>query len=146
MPDDSFWESPAFFDTNILLYMFDRSSERKRRMARQLFNKHQQSGSLRLSLQVVHEFAANLLKKFGMPPEVVAEVVRDLLALEVNATRDEDTLIALQFMGELGVSFWDALILAAAKREGCSVLYSEDFQHDRTYDTVKVINPFKEDS
>ncbi len=92
----------------------------------------------------MHEFAANLLsKKFGVPRATVADVVKDLQALQVIALRGEDTLTALQFIGEFGVSFWDALILASATREGCRVLYSEDFQHGRVYDTVKVMNPFK---
>lgn len=92
----------------------------------------------------MHEFAADLLsKKFGVTRVMVLEIVRDLLALEVTPTRGEDILAALQFMGDLNVSFWHALILVAAKREGCNVLYSEDFQHSRVYDTVKVINPFR---
>jgi len=91
----------------------------------------------------VHEFAANLLsKKFGVPCATVAGIVGDLLALEVTAMREEDTLTALRFMDALGVSFGDSLILATAKREGCRILYSEDFQHGRVYETVKVINPF----
>ncbi|MGH9585304.1 MAG: PIN domain-containing protein [Bryobacteraceae bacterium] len=147
MPDDPVAESPVFFDTNILLYLFDRSSEEKRHVAAKLFNEHQKNGRMRLSLQVVHEFAANLLsKKFGVPCATVAEVVGDLLALEVTEMRGDDTLTALQFVGELRVNFWDALILAAAKREGCGVLYSEDFQHGRVYGTVKVINPFESNS
>jgi predicted nucleic acid-binding protein len=147
VPDISAAETPVFFDTNVLLYLFDRSSDKKRHIARQLFNKHQGNRSLRLSLQVVHEFAANLLsKKFGVPRATVAELVGDLLALEVTPLRAEDTLTALHLMDGLGVSFWDALILATAKREGCTVLYSEDFQHGRVYDTVKVVNPFANES
>jgi predicted nucleic acid-binding protein len=145
MPENSGPETLVFFDTNILLYLFDRKSNEKRRVAAELFNKHQQSGSLRLSLQVVHEFTANLLKKnFGVSRATVTDLVKDLLALEVTAMRGEDTLAALQFVDELGVSFWDALILATAKREGCRVLYSEDFQHGRVYAAVKVINPFED--
>ncbi len=143
VPDQADLDSRVFFDTNILLYMFDRSSNEKRNTATELFNKHQQSGGLRLSLQVVHEFAANLLsKKFGVQRWTVVELVRDLLALKVAMPRGEDTLMSLQFMDNFKVSFWDALILATAQREGCTVLFSEDFQHGRAYDTVRVMNPF----
>lgn len=143
MPDGAAPQTQVFFDTNILLYLFDRASQEKRQIAQKLFNDHQQNGTLRFSLQVVHEFAANLLsKKFGVPRSTVADVVEDLLTLNAIPMLGEDTLVALRFMGVFNVSFWDALILAAAKREGCSLLYSEDFQHGRTYDTVKVVNPF----
>jgi predicted nucleic acid-binding protein len=46
-------------------------------------------------------------------------------------------------MGKFNLNFWDALILATASREGCTILYSEDFQHGRAYGTVKVVNPFR---
>jgi predicted nucleic acid-binding protein len=145
--DDPVSKSPVFFDTNILLYLFDRRSKEKRHVAGELFKKYQQGGSLRLSLQVVHEFAANLLsRKFGVPRATVADVVGDLLALDVVTLRGEDTLTALHFVGEFAIGFWDALILASATREGCKVLYSEDFQHGRVYGTVRVINPFEGDS
>ncbi len=127
----------------MLLYLFDRGSKEKRQTVAELFNKHQQSGTLRLSVQVVHEFAANLLnEKFGVPRATVAGLVADLLVFPLMALRAEDTTAALRLMGRFGVSFWDALILATAKREGCTVLYSEDFQDGRVYDTVRVVNPF----
>lgn len=142
MPDET-EESPVFFDTNVLLYQFDRSSHHKRRIATSLFRTHQEDGRMRLSLQVIHELAANLLsKKFGVPRATVVRLVSDLLALEVIETSGSDTLAALEIIGEFQVNFWDAFILAAAQREGCGILYSEDFQNGRTYGSVKVVNPF----
>lgn len=142
MPDEN-GEIPVFFDTNVLLYLFDRKSYEKRRIAASLFKKHQEDGRMRISLQVVHEFAANLLgKKFAVPRATVVRVVSDLLALEVIEMSGSDMLAALELMAEFQVNFWDALILAAAQREGCGILYSEDFQDGRLYGSVKVINPF----
>jgi predicted nucleic acid-binding protein len=40
------------------------------------------------------------------------------------------------------VSYWDALILSAAQRAGARYLLSEDFQPNRRYDDVQVLNPF----
>jgi len=40
------------------------------------------------------------------------------------------------------ISFWDALILASARKAHCAVLYSEDLSDGQIYDTVRVINPF----
>jgi hypothetical protein len=42
-----------------------------------------------------------------------------------------------------GVSLWDALILAACLDAGVDVLYSEDVPAIETFQTVRVINPFK---
>jgi predicted nucleic acid-binding protein len=41
------------------------------------------------------------------------------------------------------LTFWDALILAAAERMRCRYLLSEDFQAGRTFESVTVLNPFE---
>ena len=41
------------------------------------------------------------------------------------------------------LSFWDALIVVAAQKGGASVIYSEDFNHGQTFDTVEILNPFE---
>jgi predicted nucleic acid-binding protein len=45
-------------------------------------------------------------------------------------------------MGAAQLSYWDALIVAAAERSGARYLLSEDFQADRQYGDVRVVNPF----
>lgn len=40
------------------------------------------------------------------------------------------------------LSFYEALIVAAAQEAGCDVLYSEDLQHGRVFGALRVENPF----
>jgi len=40
------------------------------------------------------------------------------------------------------VSFWDGLIIQAARSAGCRILYTEDLQHGRRFDGLEVVNPF----
>ena len=41
------------------------------------------------------------------------------------------------------ISYWDALIVAAALLSGCDTLYTEDLQHGRTFDgQLTVVIPF----
>jgi predicted nucleic acid-binding protein len=40
------------------------------------------------------------------------------------------------------VGYWDAMILAAAERAACPILYSEDLSNGQVYGSVRVINPF----
>ena len=42
------------------------------------------------------------------------------------------------------VSFWDALIWAAAREAKVGVVLSEDFQHGREIEGVVFVNPFRE--
>ena len=44
------------------------------------------------------------------------------------------------------LSYWDCLILAAAKLSGCDAVYSEDMSASQDYDGVRVINPFAAES
>ena len=40
------------------------------------------------------------------------------------------------------IPWYDSLILAAAIEGECKILYSEDFQHGRKIEGVKILNPF----
>jgi predicted nucleic acid-binding protein len=42
-----------------------------------------------------------------------------------------------------GLSWWDSLILAAARRMGCQRVYSEDLSDTQLYEGIEVVNPFK---
>jgi predicted nucleic acid-binding protein len=50
--------------------------------------------------------------------------------------------LALRGAAAYQLSWFDAHLWAYAEHFGLSPLYSEDFQHGRTYGTVKVIDPF----
>ncbi len=54
----------------------------------------------------------------------------------------------LIFAGVLGqeewqVGFYDALILAAANKAGCSTIYTEDLNDKQKYGKVTAVYPFK---
>ena len=40
------------------------------------------------------------------------------------------------------ISHYDAQIIAAAKRMGCTTVYSVDLNHGQDYGGVRVMNPF----
>ena len=42
----------------------------------------------------------------------------------------------------VSLSFWDALIVEAARSAACELLLSEDLQHGQVIAGVRVINPF----
>jgi predicted nucleic acid-binding protein len=67
----------------------------------------------------------------------------ELLAeLDVFVPDVDDVLAAIDVHRLHGLSFWDALVLRAAKEAACTVLYSEDLQPGRSIDGVKIVNPF----
>lgn len=44
-----------------------------------------------------------------------------------------------------GLSFWDAMVLTAAKKAGAIVLWSEDLNDGQHYDGIVVRNPFRQE-
>ena len=83
------------------------------------------------------------LVRKGLEASVSADLVRYYLAWDIIENRESLFRDSLAFQIELGLSFWDASILAAAVAGGVEELWSEDFQDGRSYHGVHVVNPFK---
>ena len=76
-----------------------------------------------------------------LAPEQLSVVLRELEALgEVVPVTASMTFRALGAMQRYGLSFWDALIWAAAE-DGIPVIYTEDFQDGREVEGVRFVNP-----
>ena len=57
----------------------------------------------------------------------------------------DDELIFRAFVIEdrYRFSWWDSLIIAAAKKGGCRYLLTEDMQHRQNIDGLTIIDPFQ---
>ncbi len=133
----------SFFDTNILIYADDRTAPTKQRRALDLVAEHRLAGTGVVSLQVLQEYFFTATRKLGVDPKIVRRKV-ELLAEFAVATPDvADILAAIDLHRLHGFSFWDALVIRAAKQSGCSVLLTEDLQDTREIDGVQIVNPFQ---
>ena len=132
----------AFLDTNIILYMYGAESG-KRAIARQLFRRYALSSRMLLSTQVVQEFYAVGSRKLGMPPPELMEIVESLLDIPMVVIGPAQILSAIQIEERYNISFWDALILAAAESGDAEVLFTEDLNGGQQYGAVRVSNPFR---
>lgn len=133
----------CFVDTNILVYAHDRSTGVKHSRARELVEALWDSGNGVLSTQVLQELCVNLRRKSGSPLsfDKIRLLIRDYGAWEVVTNTSESILEALETEIRYKISFWDALIIQAARQAGASVLYSEDLAKGRRYGTIRVVNP-----
>lgn len=136
--------SPSYFlDTNILVDAFERDANEKKQRARELIADHQ---PWQISWQVVQEFSNVSLHRFKEP--LSHEYLNDLidLLLKPHCSVYPDSSIwqtALQIKTATQCRFYDSMILAAALRSGAEILYSEDLQHGRQIEHLKIINPFR---
>ena len=127
----------AFFDTNVLVYITT-SDPRKQRAVDCLG----QGGCA--SVQVLNEFvhvARRKLRHDWPEIELALGLFRTSLDEVVPITLNTHSG-AVSLAREHSLSFYDALIVAAAIEAGCDTLYSEDMQHGRTIGTATIINPF----
>lgn len=136
----------VFFDTNILVYSIDSSSElsRKRDIARGLIREHIANEAGVISIQVLQEFYQVATRKIETPlsTEDALQFMQYMSIMDI-VTSDFDMVIAsVHLHKRYSLSFWDALILQAAKSAGCSQVLSEDLQNGFRLDGLVVKNPF----
>ncbi|WP_083908706.1 PIN domain-containing protein [Thioalkalivibrio thiocyanodenitrificans] len=79
----------------------------------------------------------------GMDVESARSDVRDLMSWRPVSADSLVLEVAWTLEARYHLSWWDALIVAAASRAGCRYLLSEDLQHGQTLDQVVVLNPFE---
>jgi predicted nucleic acid-binding protein len=132
-----------FVDTNVLVYARDAAEPVKRPLATAWLQALWSAKSGCVSYQVLHEYYSVMTGKLakGIPRPEARTHVRALLAWEVVASTDVLTE-AWRMEERYKLSWWDSLIVGAAKVGGCDYLLSEDFSVGQNYSGVRVINPF----
>ena len=132
----------AFFDTNILVDSDDALSPEKHARAIELFTDHRERGAAVISLQVLQEYYATVTRKLGFDAELAQRKVEMLAQGNVVRFEARDVIAAIELHRLTRISFWDAMIVHAARLAGASVLYTEDLQHGAVLGGVPVVNPF----
>jgi predicted nucleic acid-binding protein len=136
----------VFLDTNIIVYAYDRDAGRKHEIARNLLIDMWNAEGGVLSTQVLQEFYITVTKKITspLPPESAREIIVDFLTWDVVTNGGEAVLEAIDLQIREKISFWDALVVAAAEKGAADILLSEDFSDGRKFGDIAVRNPFAE--
>ena len=134
----------SFFDTNVLVYLFDEDEPEKKARAQEVYGREAGAGRMVLSTQVLQEFYVNVTRKLSppLPSEVAEERVRDFSRLTLVRIEASMILSAIVRSREYMFSFWDALILESALKGGADRLLTEDLQHGQVIEGLRVENPF----
>jgi len=133
----------SFFDTNVLVYADDKAAPSKQRRALDLIAEHRRARTGVVSLQVLQEYFVTVTRKLHLDPRIARRKVELIAEFDIAFPEVADILAAIDLHRLHGVSFWDALVLRAAKQAGCSILLSEDMQGNREIDGVQIVNPFQ---
>ncbi len=134
-----------FLDTNIFVYTFDAQAPVKAKKSAHLIRRAADTGEGIISYQVVQEFFNVALRRFAQPmiaaeaEQYLITILRPLLAVHSSPAI---YFAALRIAEKHRTSWYDSLIVAAALEGQCGKLYSEDLQHGRKIEGMRIENPF----
>ncbi len=133
----------AFVDTNVLVYAVDSADRGKQRAAQAIFAEIGER-RLVLSTQVLSEFYVVATRKLATPmsEEAAASAVAALSKLPVVVADVDLVALGIAISREAQLSYWDGLIVAAAKSSGCESVLTEDLKAGSTVAGVVIVNPF----
>ncbi len=133
----------AVLDANVLLYAAskDPADRAKAEVGLELLR----TVNFGLSLQVLQEFFHNATVKarLAIAADPCDRLLEALLQRPLAVTDVALFKEARRVCRRYQIGYWDAAVVAAAKRLGAQVLYSEDLSDGQEYDGVRVVNPFK---
>lgn len=138
----------ALIDTNILVYRFDPRFPEKQQIATAILREGLASDTVRLPHQAIVEFVAATTRSLSGGGSLLsaADARREAedLVNQFTVLYPNEAILrtALRGAAAYQLAWFDAHLWAYADYYGLSPLYSEDFQHNRAYGTVRAINPF----
>lgn len=129
-------------DSNVFVYLADEASPLKQRTAAQVVARLHELDCM-VGLQVIGEVQNAVRRRLKRPAADAHDI-----ALAVRSTfrtfayDKEDVSVALAAMRGGTASYWDGLLVSAARRAGCDALISEDMRDGGRILGVQVVNPF----
>jgi predicted nucleic acid-binding protein len=129
-------------DTNLFVYAVDSRDPAKHASARIVVDAMVGVPSA-VGLQVVGELQNVLRRRLGTPPPIACHYARRVLVQFAAFAYDERAVGLALSEASLGrLSYWDALLLAAADAAGVTAMISEDMRDGLVFGGLEVVNPF----
>ena len=135
----------VFVDTNVAVYALDLAEPEKQQRASAGMEHLWATRRGRVSFQVLQELYVTLTEKLdpGLERAAAREAVRALAAWRPLSLDQRVLEGAFAVQDRHRLSWWDALIVAAAEVAGCRYLLTEDLQHGAALGGVTVVSPFR---
>lgn len=132
----------VFIDTNVWVYALSGQDHAKRRTAIDLISRSYRDDTICVSSQVLKEFANFAFKKTRKTADQINAMLEKIGEHAFVADTKQLVMDAVAGKEKWQVGFYDALMLAAANKAGCSALYTEDLNDGQIYGNVVARNPF----
>jgi len=135
---------PVFVDANVLIYVYDARVAAKQGAAIAWIDHLWSKSSGRTSAQVLSEFYTVVTRKLkpGLTQDDAWRQTERYLAWKPQAIDDTVMRRAREIERRHRLSWWDAMVVAAAQLQDCALLLTEDLHDGAAYGSVTVRSPF----
>ena len=133
----------CLLDTNVIIYLLDKSHPDKFHRSKQLIQDGLQKSHCCISQQVVQETLNLAIQKLHFSSNDALKLLQNIL-LPMCRVIPQDRLYqtGIYVQSRFQFSFYDSLIVAGALEAGCKTLYTEDLQHGQKIEQLTIKNPF----
>jgi predicted nucleic acid-binding protein len=133
-----------FIDTSILVYGHDVDAGQKHQIARSTLVELWERRTGVMSVQVLQEFYVTITRKVlrPLPLNKVRNIIQDYFSWHIEMNDPLSVSVASRIEENYRLSFWDALIVAAASKANVSKILTEDLQAGRLIEGILIENPF----
>ena len=134
----------VFVDTNVLVYAHDLDAGSKNEIASILVQELWEQEIGVISTQVLQEFYVSVTRKIPRPlaPAAARGIIENYLFWPVELN-DSNTILSASEIAERHLfSFWDSLIIAAAKNAQVDKIFTEDLNSGQVIEGILIENPF----
>jgi len=132
----------VFVDTNVLIYAVAQADLQKQQAAQAWRRWLWETNRGRISFQVLQEFYVNAIKKQLSAQAEIRKEIEDLMTWQPIPLDASVIARAWKIEDRYRISFWDSLIIAAARVADCRYLLTEDLQRGQELDGVMIVDPF----
>jgi predicted nucleic acid-binding protein len=132
-----------FIDTNIFVYTLDKYDKNKQKIARKMIKTIVENEIAVISTQILQEFYNICTTKLHLEPLKVKGYVHNYsenLEVVQNSSDIIERGIDISIISK--ISFWDALLIAAAEYSKCFEIITEDLNDGQIINGIKIRNPF----
>jgi predicted nucleic acid-binding protein len=137
----------ALVDTNILVYRYDDRFPDKQEIATEVLRRGILENSVRVPHQAIVEFIAAVTRPVrGEAILSQAEALREAeeLLRQFTVLYPNEAIVrsAVRGCAAYQLNWFDAHLWSYAEYFGLETILSEDFEHERLYGSVRIVNPF----
>lgn len=129
-------------DASVLFYAFDARDPGKQQQALDIIEAAAEMDCV-LGLQAIGEFYVSAIRKLKVPPTFARDQAKSFMAVfETFLATANAHSIAAEEAAAGKFYYWDAVLLASAAQNGCTLILSEDKADGMRFGTLTICNPF----